>query len=311
MRRTGRVVLVTAAAVATLALTLTLVAGRQAGADRAPAPVRVVAVGDIACRESERVSAEACRQQQTSDLAMSLAPDAVLALGDLQYDEGQASGFDQVYGPTWGRLRDITHPVPGNHEYGSEGAAPYFAYFGTAAGERGQGWYSIDLGGWHLVALNSNCDEVGGCDIDSDQGRWLRRDLDAGHQCVLAFWHHPRWSRSTHGDDPEVQPLLEQLYDAGADVVLTGHDHAYQRFDPRRPDGEADRARGIRQFVVGTGGRSLYPIEGDEVGRDGLAAGTGATFGVLELTLRRGGYDWRFVAESGQSFVDSGSAACH
>ena len=179
---------------------------------------------------------------------MGLAPDAVLTLGDQQYEDGHARASSPgSYDPTWGRLRQITHPAAGNHEYGTADADGYFDYFGEAAGPRGKGWYSVDLGGWHVVALNSNCEDVGGCGPGSEQLDWLRKDL-ATHtdQCVLAFWHHPRWSNAKHGDDDEVAPFVEALYEANADVVLTGHDHAYQRFVPREPDGQADQARGVR-----------------------------------------------------------------
>ncbi len=280
----------------------------SAGASSSGKAVRIVAAADIACSPGRRPTADECRQQATSDLALGLDPDAVLVPGDLQYEGGSADDFAEAYAPTWGRLRAITWPAPGNHEYKTDGAAGYFDYFGAAAGPRGKGWYSRDLGTWHIVSLNSNCDEAGGCDPESPQGRWLRADLTAHrNRCVLALWHHPRWSHGKHGDHDSVAPFLEALHEAGAEVVLTGHDHNYQRFEPRRPDGARDDARGIRQFVVGSGGRSHYTINGTE----GLEAGDDDTFGVFSMTLRPDGYDWRFVGEPGGRVGDSGSATCH
>ncbi len=270
--------------------------------------MRVVAVADIACAAGRRPTADECHQQATADLAGTLDPDVVLAPGDLQYESGSAADFAASYAPAWGRLKAITWPAPGNHEYKTDGAAGYFDYFGAAAGPRGKGWYSRDLGAWHIVALNSNCDDVGGCDAQSPQGRWLRADLAAHrNRCVLALWHHPRWSHGKHGDHDSVAPFLEALDRAGAEVVLAGHDHNYQRFEPRGPDGARDDASGIRQFVVGSGGRSHYTIDGSE----GLEAGDDDTFGVLSMTLRPDGYDWRFVGAPDGTVGDSGSATCH
>jgi hypothetical protein len=286
-------------------------AGAGASASAA-GPVTIAAAGDIACPASSpdyaggAGTAGACRQRATSDLVAGHGYDAVLVLGDLQYDNGSAASFQQVYGPTWGRVRSVTRPVIGNHEYGSGGDA-YFDYFGAAAGPRGQGWYSFDLGGWHVVALNSNCDRVG-CARGSAQERWLAADL-AAHpsRCTLAMWHHPRWSGGEHGDNPVVSALVEDLYAAGADVILNGHDHDYERFAPQDPSGGLDRARGVREFVVGTGGKSHYRVTPSAR----TEASSDDTYGVLELTLRAGGYDWRFRPEAGRTFSDRGSADCH
>jgi hypothetical protein len=248
--------------------------------------VTVVAAGDIACPRSL-----ACTD--TSALVESLHPDAVLALGDLQYERGELFDFQSVYDKTWGRFKDITHPSPGNHEYSTPGAAGYFDYFKVPP------WYSVDIGTWHVVALNSNCRSIGGCGPGSPQERWLREDL-AAHpaRCTLAFWHHPRFSSGYHGSDPGYDPFWADLAAAHAEVVLGGHDHDYERFAPDR---------GIRQFVVGTGGRSLYPILGPEPGSE---THNDDTYGVLELRLRPSSYDWRFVAAGPSKFADSGHTDC-
>jgi 3',5'-cyclic AMP phosphodiesterase CpdA len=188
-------------------------------------------------------------------------------------------------------------------------AAGYFGAFGAAAGEAPLGWYSYDLGAWHIVVLNSNC-EVVGCATGGSQESWLREDLaDHPAACTLAIWHHPRWSSgSTHGPTTAVTPLFTALYEAGAEVLLSGHEHNYERFAPLNPAGVTDHARGIRQFVVGTGGRSHYPfgppLPASEVRNDN-------TYGVLALTLRANSYQWQFVPEAGKTFTDSGSTNCH
>ena len=275
-------------------------------------PVRIAAAGDIACPASSpdyaagRGTGTTCRQRATSDLLVGRGLAAVLALGDLQYENGSAGSFGEVYHPTWGRLRPITRPAIGNHEYNSGGGG-YFDYFGAAAGPRDQGWYSFDLGAWHLVALNSNCDRVG-CGPGSAQQQWLAADL-AAHpsRCTLAFWHHPRWSGGEHGDNQAVGPLVTTLHDAGADLVLAGHDHDYERFAPLDPSGAADPTRGLRQFVVGSGGKSHYRVTPTRH----TEAFTDDTFGVLELTLRPTGYDWSFRPEAGRTWTDHGSTPCH
>lgn len=267
----------------------------------------LVAAGDLVCEPGSRTTAENCRQQETSDLALSLRPDAVAVLGDDQYEDGTAEAFRTGYDPTWGRLKALTRPAVGNHEYRTRDAAGYFGYFGGAAGEPGKGWYSYDLGSWHVVVLNSNCGNVP-CADDGEQVRWLRADL-AAHpaSCTLAYWHHPRWSDGEHGDDGDVAPFVRALHEAGADVVLSGHDHDYERFAPMSPDGSADPGRGLREFVVGTGGKSHYAT-----GRRATTEAVSSdTFGVLALTLGQGSYAWRFVPVAGSSFTDSGAAGCH
>ena len=233
---------------------------------------------------------------------------AVLVLGDVQYEKGSSAAFSASYGPTWGRVKSITAPAVGNHEYRTPGAAGYFRYFGRAAGDPAKGYYSFDFGGWHLIALNSNCSQVGGCDAGSPQERWLRRDLATDvASCTLAYWHHPRFSSGAHGSDSTYAAFWDALFAAGADVVLVGHDHDYERFAPLTPDGRLDPARGIRQFVVGTGGKGLRGF-GDRAPYSEVR--DNSSLGVLELTLGRDAYAWRFRPAVG-SLVDSGSFACN
>jgi len=255
----------------------------------------IAAAGDIAnSPTSGDVSAK---------LLDTLNLDAVLTLGDNAYQSGTMSEFKSYYDPTWGRHNAKVKPAPGNHEYNSGGTG-YFDYFGALAGPRGNGYYSFDIGGWHLIALNSNVAR----DAGSAQVAWLRNDL-ASHstQCTLAYWHHPRWNIGTKGDDASQAGLWDTLYDAGADVVLVGHDHNYQRYYRQNKTGARDDARGIRQFTVGTGGASHYGVSlkppAEVVNAD--------TFGVLKPTLRPGSYNWQFLPEAGKTFTDSGSESCH
>lgn len=285
----------------------------QAGRSATTNPV-IAAAGDIACDPTTaafangRGTATECRERATSDLLVAGRYAAVLALGDDQYDTGAYAAYLRSYAPSWGRVRAITRPAPGNHEYGTPGAAGYFRYFGARAGPARQGYYSFDVGSWHIVSLNSNCWAVGGCGRGSPEERWLRRDL-ATHPstCTLAYWHHPRFSSGLHGSETLTAAFWDDLYAAGADVVLSGHDHDYERFAPLAPTGRVDPARGIREFVVGTGGRSHYAFTSVQPGSQ---ARDSTTFGVLALTLRPTGYDWRFVPAVG-SYTDRGSASCH
>ena len=285
----------------------------------------VAAAGDIACDPSSfyfnegRGMARRCHQRATSDLLVNAGLQAVLPLGDLQYWCGAEAAFMASYDPSWGRVKAITHPTPGNHEYQASGgydcASPggqgYFAYWGPAAGDPAKAYYSFDLGSWHLVSLNSNCEAVGGCGPGSPQESWLRADLAAhtGARCTLAYWHQPPFSsRVTPAGTPKTLALLQDLYDAGAEVLLNGDEHQYERFAPQTPKGAADPAGGIRELVVGTGGEDLRPfgttVANSEVRRDD-------TFGVLELTLLPGSYTWQFIPEAGGSFTDGGTSPCH
>jgi len=236
-------------------------------------------------------------------------PGTVMALGDLAYPDGTPENF-KCYDRTWGRVKDRTRPAAGNHEFHSSGAAYYFQYFGAAAGDPKTGYYSYDLGSWHIVVLNSECAEVGGCEAGSPQEKWLRTDLAAHSSgCTLAYFHKPRFSSGlTHGNDPEVGAFWQALYDANAEVILNGHDHDYERFAPQDPNGNADQKRGIREFVVGTGGKNHREFgirKANSEVRDNTA------FGVLKLTLKTTGYDWKFIPEAGKTFTDSGSGSCH
>ena len=271
--------------------------------------VVVAAVGDIACPPTSTTTPDACRQMATSDLLVGATPDAVITLGDNQYNNGESSNFNLSYDPSWGRYKAITKPSPGNHDYNTAGAAGYYGYFGAAAGDPSKGYYSFNLGGWHIIALNSNCAYVS-CSAGSTQEQWLRADLAANPApCTLAFWHHPRFTSGTgHSNDISVTPFWQALYDYGADVVLSGHVHNYERFAPQAPNGAADSVRGIREFVVGTGGKSLYA---SGAGITNSEVRNGSTFGVLKLTLRPTGYDWAFTPEAGKTFTDTGSHACH
>ena len=275
----------------------------------APADVRgptLVAAGDVACAPGEPRTRFACHQLDTAALIARLDPDAVAPLGDLQYEAGSLAGFEGSFDRTWGRFRDRMRPAVGNHEYGTPAAAGHFAYFGARAGRPGEGWYSYALGSWHVVVLNTNCDVVG-CGPGSAQQRWLRADLAAHpRRCTLAYGHHPRFSSGLHGSDPAMAPLWRTLQRGGVDVALAGHDHDYERFAPQTADGQRDAARGVVQFVVGTGGKSHYPTL--LAHRNSRAHAS--VFGVLELTLGRGAYRWRFVAEPGVGFSDRGTARC-
>ena len=213
------------------------------------------------------------------------------------------------FAPAWGRHRARIRPAVGNHEYYTADAAPYYRYFGAAAGDPARGYYSYDLGAWHVVALNSNCAAVGGCGAGSPQDRWLAADLAASRaRCTLAYWHHPLFTSGTHGPTAEVRPLYQRLYDADADLVLTGHEHDYERFAPMDAMGNANAARGIREFVVGTGGVELRWFPGVAANSE---VSDVATHGVLRLVLRATGYAWRFVPVAGEAFTDSGVGACH
>ncbi len=264
----------------------------------------VVAAGSIAECGTENDEATARLLEGTDR--------TVLTLGDHVYPDGSAEEFADCYDPSWGQFKERTKPAPGNHDYETKGASAYFDYFGKAAGNPEEGYYSYDLGSWHVVSLNSNCGEGEvRCGPGSTQRRWLEEDLAANDdkRCTLAYFHHPRFSSGTeHGSTPEVKPLWDVLYAAGVDVVLSGHEHNYERFAPQDPNGRADPKRGIREFVVGTGGYYHYPIV-EPIAHS--KTHNDHTYGVLKLTLHPKGYEWRFVPAGGGTFTDSGNARCH
>ena len=278
------------------------------------APVTVVAVGDISCQpdnpnyNNNEGTKAACRSKATSDLTLRLKPAVVLALGDEQYRSGTLNDFQAAYDKTWGRLKSVTKPVPGNHEYGNFGAAGYYSYFGGAAGIPELGYYSYDIGSWHVVALNANCQQVagGGCTMGSTQERWLRHDLATNERpCTLAYWHQPLFSSGTEGGGADTKPFWQDLQEFQADVVLNGHDHDYERFVPQRADGTAD-VNGITEFVVGTGGESLGALE---TRRANSMVWDDKDYGVLKMKLYRGSYSWQFITETG-AVKDSGRTNC-
>jgi hypothetical protein len=265
-------------------------------------PAILVGAGDIAdCKDLSGAEATAKLLEQI--------PGTIMAVGDLAYPDGTKENF-ACYEKTWGRVKSRTRPAAGNHEFHSAGATVYFNYFGAAAGDPRNGYYSYELGGWHIVVLNSECSDIGGCDAASRQVQWLRADL-AAHPaaCTLAYWHKPLFSSgSAHGNDYEMKAFWQALYDAHAAVVINGHDHNYERFAPQNPEGVSDAARGIREFVVGTGGKNHRPIL---LAKPNSESRNADAYGVLKLTLRSGAYDWQFVPEAGKSFADSGTGKCH
>ena len=255
----------------------------------------IAGAGDIADRDLDA--------EKTAEVLDQINPHVVFTAGDNAYDNGTLAEYEWYYEPTWGRHKHKTRPTPGNHEYLTSGAAGYFDYFGAAAGERGKGYYAYDLGQWRLYALNSNISMSAG----SAQEQWLRQDLGANpRRCALAYYHHPRFSAGHYSDSTASKPLWDALYAHGAELVLNGHDHNYQRYRPMRPDGTAD-PNGIREIVAGTGGKGHYPLRAD--GR--REAGSDSTFGVLKLTLHPDSYEWRFVPEAGATYGDAGSTSCH
>jgi hypothetical protein len=305
--------------IATLTVLTAVACGPGAASASAADPI-VVAAGNIACdATSPYFNAGAgtptrCRQGATGKIVSTSGANAVLALGSNQYCCGSLPSYQASYDPTWGAAKAITHPVPGTRDYVTPQAAGYFDYFNGpganlgAAGLRGLGYYSFDLGAWHVIALNTNC-KVVSCAQGSDQERWLRADL-AAHptSCTLAFGHAPRFSTGSPKGSVSVKPLWQALWDGGAEIVVSAYARDYERFAPQAPSGRLDPTFGIRQFVAGTGGYglgALAPLKGHSEVRQNTA------FGVLELTLHPAGYDWQFIPEIGGAFADSGSGSCH
>ena len=264
----------------------------------------LVGAGDIAgCGEGAEITAALLEE-----LIATNGDAIVFTAGDNAYSDGTPQEFADCYDPTWGRHKARTRPAPGNHDYNTPDATGYFGYFGAVAGTSGEGYYSYEAGSWHVVVLNSNCGDIGGCEAGSPQEQWLLQDLaSSGSQCTLAYWHHPLFSSGTHGGSDSMRPLFRALYEHGAEVVIAGHDHDYERFAPQDPDGNHDPVNGIRHIVAGTGGRSIRSFDtavpNSEVRIE--------AFGILALGLYPKGYEWEFVPEPGSTETDAGVGTCH
>jgi Calcineurin-like phosphoesterase len=319
-----RTPMISAAVAAVALLGASAVTGEPAVATTS---VTIAAVGDIACKNPPGNNVHACQYDDVSDLIAGHGYDAFIALGDEQYEYGRYLDFVQNYDAYFGRLLPTTYPVPGNHEYGTTDAAGYFRYFGAAARNR-HGWYSFDLGSWHVIALNSAvCHPYSGepCGPGTPQYEWLRRDLvshpSSEYRCTLAYWHHPLFDWEKYQNNKWVQsfdydrgkPFWKLLQRAGADVVLTGHNHNYQRYLPMDADGTFDPTRGIVEFIVGTGGRNTNALGSVSTRPPTFVTGQGDAMGILSMTLGPGSYSWRWIAAPGQptDFIDAGSTDCH
>jgi hypothetical protein len=291
--------------------TITAAAGGKSGSASITVPPAspppdaqvLVGAGDIA-------SCSSSGDEATANLLVGISG-TVFTLGDNAYSNGSTFDYTNCYAPSWGKVKARTMPTPGNHEYQTANAAGYFTYFGSAAGDPAKGYYSYDLGAWHIIVLNSNsaCTTIS-CAAGSAQEQWLRADLAASSKaCTLAYWHHPRFnSGAEHGNTLAVAPFWDALYQYNAEIVLNGHEHLYERFAPQTPNATPDATRGIRQFTVGTGGAGLYPFK--SIIEPNSEKRNNTSLGVLKLTLRTGGYDWQFIPATG-SFADSGSGTCH
>jgi hypothetical protein len=276
--------------------TATLLPGQNEQPSGTERPV-LLAAGDIARCGNE------LRGAMATGRLLDRLQGTILSLGDHAYTTGAPSDFENCYEPAWGRHKGRTRPTPGNHDYFTENGRAYFAYFGENAGPERRGYYSFEVGGWHIVSLNSNIDAGPG----SAQISWLRSDLKTHPSvCTLAYWHIPIWSSGDHGSNPKMRDAWEVLYQFGVDVVLAAHDHDYERFAPLDGKGKPDPERGIRQFVVGTGGGGVYRfarmLPQSEVRNN-------ESYGILKLTLAETAYDWEFVPAVG-TFKDSGTATC-
>jgi calcineurin-like phosphoesterase family protein len=263
--------------------------------------VVITGAGDIADCGSDGA-------RRTSDLLLG-QPGGIFTAGDNAYDDGTAGQFAACYEPTWGRVKDRTIlPAAGNHDWNTPGAAGYLGYFGTVAAPNGVTWYARDLGAWHVVVLDSDCVQVGGCGLESPQGKWLAADLAASSaRCTLAIWHHPRFTSAERGDNESVDPFWDLLQRDGAELVVNGHEHDYERFAPQDATGREERPGGIREIVVGTGGGELTGFSRAAANSEFRLSGV---YGVLRLTLHPANYDWEFLPVSGD-VADSGSTLCH
>ena len=269
--------------------------------EKAPTDAVLLAAGDIA-------SCEENGDEQTAKILES-TPGTIAALGDLVYPTGALETYQKCYAPSWGKFLSRTRAAVGNHDYDGGNTKAYFAYFGKAAGPNPDGYYSYTLGTWQVIVLNSNCWAVGGCGQGSKQLEWLRQELKTNAaKCTLAYWHHPRFSSALHGNNDFMQDAWKVLADSGVEIALGGHDHNYERFVPLNANGQPDPERGLRQFVVGTGGKNLYPIK---LVQRGSAVRNTSTHGVLKLELRSGGFEWQFLPVAGKTFTDAGKGVCH
>jgi len=262
------------------------------------APPVLVGAGDVASCQSSGDEATAT--------ILDTVPGVVIVPGDIAYESGSSEEFAKCYDPSWGRHRARTRPAPGNHEYLTPGARPYYEYFGANAGNPDQGYYSYNVATWHVVVVNSSADVAPG----SPQLQWLLKDLATNKsRCTLAYWHHPLFTSGPNGSAVKMRDIWRALYNSGTDVIINGHDHVYERFAPQDPTANPDSIRGIRQFTVGTGGRSLYPLF--SIRARNSQVGSSATYGVLKLTLHPSSYDWVFIPVTPGKFQDSGTANCH
>jgi hypothetical protein len=279
------------------ALLSSLLSSGMAPSSAAPEDAVLVGAGDIA-------SCALNGDSQTAALVENIAG-TVFAAGDTVYESGTLQEFRRCYAPTWGRFLNRTRPAPRNHEYRTPNGAGYYAYFGSRAGNPGEGYYAFTLGAWRVIVLNSNIAMTMG----SAQDRWLEAELNANPaRCTVAIWHHPRFSSGQHGSDAHSSEAWKRLYTAGVELVLNGHDHNFERFAPQTPNGSRDDAKGIRQFVVGTGGASL---RGFNAAQPNSQIRDSSTWGVLKLTLKPDAYTWQFVPVAGKTFTDAGSGRCH
>lgn len=275
---------------------------------------RIVAVGDIVCdpQDSHIASHDQnyCQDYETAQQVKQMSPDAFLVLGDLQYDDGSSEKFQNTFSKNWGSLKDIMYPAPGNHEYATPQANGYYTYFKGSPQDASKGYYGFMLGDWHIISLDSNCDKIGGCGQDTQQLKWLEEELSNNQaKCTLAFWHHPRFTSGKYMDDPTTKNRSENMWVKlvahKADVVLNGHDHLYERFAPQTAAGEAAE-EGVRQFTVGTGGKSHYDQEGTASNSEKVVDNQ---YGVLAMDIHPNAYNWKFRTTGGQ-IIDSGYQQC-
>ncbi|RPJ40962.1 MAG: alkaline phosphatase, partial [Chloroflexi bacterium] len=271
-----------------------------------PTPAVLIGAGDIAvCGDAPELQGDEKTAALIENQIRQYPGAVVFTAGDTAYGEGSPAQLRNCFGPTWGRFKDRIRPAAGNHDYMTGSGSPYFEYFGAAAGETAQGYYSYDLGDWHIVVLNSNCNDIA-CGPDSKQVKWLRDDLqNSGKACILAYWHHPRWSSGLAGGR-FAATFWRTAAELGVDVVVNGDDHDYERFAPMDAEGNAD-PNGVREFVVGTGGAPLR--QWGEIRPNSEVRYNGA-HGVIQFKLSPGHYEWEFIPAEDTALTDTGSGAC-